>query len=133
MTRIRMGAEELVELGRIKCGRGKIVRSGFTRQDGTYVAPGCVPDKGEKGKTPAAKRVLPDLVSGDIGIWTKRMPVTKRHESLKKAVDRRGCRKVIGGLTLLRNRTADPATKAKAKADAKWLHRQGFCKLKTKR
>lgn len=133
MTRIRMGAEELVELGRIKCGRGKILRSGFTRRDGTYVTPACVPDKGAKGKTPVSKRVLPKPVRGDIGVWTKEMPVAKRHEALKRVVNERGCRKVIGGLTLLRNLTSDPATKTKAKADAKWLHGQGFCKLKSKR
>jgi hypothetical protein len=133
MTRIRMGAEELVELGRAKCGRGKIRRSGYRRSDGTYVKPTCVPDKGAPGKTSAAKRVLPEPVPGDIGPWKRDMTDGRRHVALERAVERRGCRKVIGGLTLLRNLTADSGTKRTAKADAKWLHDQNFCKLKGKK
>jgi hypothetical protein len=60
------------------------------------------------------------------------MSQEKRHQSLKKVVERRGCRQVIGSLTLLRNLTADGGTKKAAKADAKWLHDQNFCKLKSK-
>lgn len=132
MTQIRMGAEELVELGRA-CGRGKILRSPYRRKDGTYVKAACVPDKGAPGKTPASKRVLPEPVAGDLGVWKRDMPAGKRHESLRKVVERRGCRKVIGSLTLLRNLTADRGTKAVAKADAQWLHDQNFCRLKSKK
>lgn len=132
MTRIRMGAEELVELGR-HCGKGKIRRSGYTRKDGTYIKSACVSDKGAPGKTPSAKRVLPVPTPGDLGVWTKRMPISRRHEELKKTVERRGCRKVIGSLTLLRNLSSDPGTKRTAKADARWVHNQNFCKLKGKK
>lgn len=132
IAKVSLGASELVELGR-KCARGKILRSGFTRSDGTYVAPACVPDKGAPGKTPAYKRVLPTPEPGSLGKWSKRMPDAARHAELKKTVDRRGCRAVIGSLTLLRNLTADRPTKAAAKADAAWVRKQGFCKLKTKR
>lgn len=132
MTRIRMGAEELVELGR-SCGRGKIRRSAYRRTDGTYVKSACVPDKGAPGKTPSSKRLLPEIIPGDIGIWKKDMPAAKRHSELERVVERRGCRKVIGGLTLLRNKSADSGTKAKAKADWKWLRAQGFCGLKGKK
>jgi hypothetical protein len=131
MSRIKMGAEELVELGRT-CGRGKILRSGYRRGDGVYVRPSCVKDQGATGKTPASKRVLPKPKHGSLGAWKKNMTDQKRHASLKKVVERRGCQRVIGSLTLLRNLSADPGTKATAKADAKWLHNQGFCKLKGK-
>lgn len=131
MTRIRMGAEELVELGRA-CGRGKILRAAYRRSDGTYVKAACVPDKGAPGKTPASKRVLPEPVAGDLGVWKKDMAASKRHDSLRKVVERRGCRKVIGSLTLLRNLSSDRGTKMAAKADWKWLRGQGFCKLKSK-
>jgi hypothetical protein len=76
--------------------------------------------------------VLPEPVAGDLGPWKKTMSPEKRHQSLKKVVERRGCRKVIGSLTLLRNLTADGGTKKAAKSDAKWLHDQNFCKLKSK-
>jgi hypothetical protein len=129
---IQLGAKQLVELGSHTCPAGKIRRSGYTRSDGTRVKWACVPDTGAPGKTPASKRLLPEIRPGDIGMWKKSMPDYRRHAELRKAVDRRGCRRVIGGLTLLRNKTADPATKATAKADWKWLRNQGFCKLKTK-
>lgn len=132
MIRIRMGAEELIELGRSRCGKGEIVRSGFRKSNGTYVKPTCVPDSGSPGKTPISKRVLPVPKTGSLGVWKKEMPVSRRHEELKKTVARRGCRQVIGSLTLLRNLSADPGTKTAAKADAKWVHKQGFCKLKGK-
>jgi hypothetical protein len=133
MTRIGLGAIELVELGRARCGKGKILRSGYRRKDGTYVKSSCVLDTGAPGKTPASKRVLPKPEPGALGIWSKRMPSGRRHEQLKKVVERRGCQKVIGSLTLLRNLSPDPATKKAAKADAQWLHDQGFCKLKGKK
>lgn len=132
MTRIRMGAEELVELGR-SCGRGKILRSAYRRSDGSYVKATCVPDKGASGKTPSSQRVLPRPVPGDLGVWKKDMSSTMRHASLKNEVQKRGCRKVIGSLTLLRNLSSDPGTKKTAKADAKWLHGQNFCELKSKK
>lgn len=129
--KVRMGAIELVELGR-KCGRGKILRAAFVRSDGVYVAPSCVPDKGAPGKTPAGKRVLPKPEPGSLGKWSKWMLPSDRHAELKKTVSRRGCREVIGSLTLLRNLSSDRLTKITAKADADWVRKQGFCKLKTK-
>lgn len=131
--KIRLGAKELVELGRTRCKRGEILRRGYTKKDGTYVKPGCVPDKGAPGKTPAAKRILPKPVPGELGRWTKAMPASERHSALRKVVDRRGCAKVIWSLTRLANLTTDRPTKTKARSDAGWLHDQGFCKLKTKK
>lgn len=126
-------AEELIELGRAKCKSGEIRRRGYTTKHGVRVPSTCVPDKGAPGKTPASKRVLPKPVPGDIGAWKKAMPASKRHSALKEAVERRGCRKVIGGLTLLRNLSSDAGTKSAAKQDAKWLHAQKFCELKSKK
>lgn len=131
--KINMGAKELIELGRRRCGPGKILRSGFTRKDGTFVKPACVPDKGAPGKTPASKRILPKPVPGELGRWTKNIPASSRHSALKKVVERRGCKKVIWSLTRLANLTTDPPTKTKARSDARWLHDQNFCRLKTKK
>lgn len=133
-------SEYLIELGRCKPGqilRAGYRRAGYRRSDGTRVgparvAPSCVPDKGAPGKTPASRRVLPEPEKGALGRWKKDMAASERRRSLKTVVERRGCRAVIGSLTLLRNLTADPGTKRAAKADAKWLHDQNFCRLKSK-
>src|SRR5262245_25129750 len=96
--RVKMGASELVELGR-KCRPGKILRegyrrSGYTRKDGTYVAPArvgpsCVPDKGAPGKTPASKRWFPR--DGKHLGWKKDMSAAERHSILRKKTAQEGC------------------------------------------
>lgn len=126
-------AEELIELGRSKCKPGEILRKGYVTKHGVRVSPACVPDTGAPGKTPPSGRVLPEPKKGDLGKWKKDLSTQKRHKALEKVVERRGCRDVIGSLTLLRNLSADKATSRKAKKDAEWLHKQKFCKLKTKK
>lgn len=131
--KIQMGARELVELGR-GCGPGQIMRRGFTRKDGAYVPPGCVKDQGERGRTPAAKRILPQPKAGMLKGWEARKSSEQRHEALRKAVKVEGCRNVINRLSLERGftKTTSPKTAATAKKDWQWLRKQGFCKLKTK-
>lgn len=133
--KIKMGAKELVELGRRRCPPGKILRSGFTRENGTYVKPDCVKDQGARGKTPAAKRVLPPPKPGTLKGWHADSSAAQRHAALRRAVKSEGCRGVIGRLTLERNytKTTSPQTSRTAQRDAKWLHDQDFCKFKTKR
>ena len=121
------------------CPRGQILRKGFTREaftrsDGTRikatrVKPGCIKDRGEPGKGP---KTLPTPVEGSLEGWKKDMPRKKRHALLKRLTKKENCRSVIGRLTLLRNISDDPATDRVAEADAKWLHKQPFCKLKSK-
>ncbi len=132
--RIQLGARELVELGR-GCGPGQIMRRGFTRSDGTYVKPGCVKDQGAPGKTPASGRVLPAPKAGMLKGWKAADEAQKRRAALKRAVKSEGCRPVITRLTLEHNFTyrTSPKTARTAMTDAKWLHDQGFCKLKTKK
>lgn len=139
-TKITMGAVELVELGR-KCKAGQVLRkgysrAGYTREDGTRVArasvaPSCVPDKGAAGKTPASRKFAefgPNYLPG----WHKDRSIEARHEALRRQTAREGCVRVIRKLTQLRNVTTDAPTEQKAKRDAKWLHDQNFCRLKTK-
>jgi len=125
-------AEELVELGRRKCGRGKILRSGYTTKRGVRVKSSCVPDKGAPGKTPAAKRILPTPEPGMLKGWAKAKPAAERRRIVKSVSREEGCGTAIRRMTLLRNLTADRETKRKLKADADWLRRQGFCDLKGK-
>lgn len=131
--RIRLGARELVELGR-SCGPGRILRRGFTRKDGTYVKPECVKDQGARGKTPPSRRVLPQPKEGSLKGWRAEASASSRHQALRKAVRAEGCRNTISRLTLERNFTkkTSPKTSRTAAADATWLHDQRFCRLKTK-
>lgn len=131
--KIKMGARELVELGR-HCGPGKIMRRGFTRHDGTYVPPSCVEDQGKPGKTPSYRRVLPVPEEGKLKGWSSSQGDQERHQALKKAVKSEGCRGVILRLNLEANFTKNtsPKTYKKARKDMTWLRKQGFCKLKTK-
>jgi len=136
--RVKMGASELVELGR-KCNAGQTVRKGYrrhgyTKKDGTYVPtkvvpPACVPGS----KAPPSKRWLPDLGPTPIGKWSKHMPEGARHEALRKKVEQVGCYQVRKDLNALRNVTRDSETKGKMTADFNWLKSQGFCQLKSDR
>ena len=122
-----------------RCPRGKIFRKAFTRKaftrsDGTRVkasrTPGkCIIDRGKPGKGP---KILPTPRKGSLEGWKKDMPRKERHALLKRLTKKENCRSVIGRLTLLRNISDDPGTDRVAEADAKWLHDQPFCKLKTK-
>lgn len=86
-----------------------------------------------RGRSKSSKRrLLPRPKPGALGAWAKKKSASARHAALKKVVAKRGCQKVIGSLTLLRNLSVDSGTKKMAKSDAKWLHSQGFCRLKSK-
>jgi hypothetical protein len=126
-------AEYLIEMGRARCKKGEILRKGFQRKDGVRVKATCVPDTGLPGKTPASRRFLPEMGPNPLGGWKKGMPAGERHSRLRKQVDQKGCRRVIQDLNALANTTTDRPTETKMRQDAKWLHNQGFCKLKTKR
>lgn len=116
------------------CPRGKIRRVAFVRKDGTRVPSSCVADTGAPGKTPARARVLPKPKAGMLHGWTADAAPETRHAALRKAVRAEGCAGVIRRLTLERNFTkrTSPRTAIAAYIDARWLHGQGFCKLKTK-
>jgi hypothetical protein len=116
-----------------KCPAGMILRRGHTTKRGTRVEPACVPDKGAPGKTPASGKILPKPEPGGTGGWSKDLPDPQRRGVLRKLSEREGCGTAIKKMTLLRNITTDAETKRKAKADAAWLRRQGFCALKTKK
>ncbi len=116
------------------CPRGKIRRIAFVRKDGTRVPSSCVADTGAPGKTPARARVLPKPKPGMLHGWKGDADSVERRAALRKAVRAEGCAGVIRRLTLERNFThkTSPRTSAAAWIDARWLHGQGFCKLKTK-
>lgn len=119
-----------VEMGR-SCPAGKIRREAYTTKRGVHVPSACVPDKGARGKTPAAKRWFPR--DGKPLGWKKDMSASERHALLRRKTEQRGCLDVDLALRARANVTTDRETKRKMRADSKWLKRQGFCKLKTKR
>jgi hypothetical protein len=125
-------AEELVELGRRGCPKGKILRRSYTTKRGVKVGPSCVPDRGAPGKTPAAKRILPKPEPGALRGWSKNKSASARRRIVASISRDDGCATAIRRLTVLRNLTTDRATERAAKADADWLRRQGFCRLKKK-
>lgn len=122
-----------------KIRRASYTRHGYRRKDGTRVAAthvpsSCVPDTGAPGKTPAYKRVLPRPKPGMLRGWKGDASASSRHAAIRRAVASEGCPGVIRRLTLERNFThrTSPHTAANAAKDARWLHKQGFCHLKTK-
>jgi uncharacterized protein DUF5771 len=133
MLRFRLGAKELVEMGR-GCGPGKIRREGYTTKRGVKVGPKCVKDTGLPGKTPAAKRVLPRIEPGFLRGWSHAMPDARRHAAIERVVRAEGCVNAIRRLTVLANYTKNtsPSTHEKARADMEWVRNQGFCHLKSK-
>lgn len=130
--RFRMGAKALVELG-LTCRRGMVVREGFTRKDGVRVGPTCVPDKGAPGKTPAAKRFLPELGPRPLGGWKKDMPEPERLSRLRGLARREGCTRALRTVNAIANVTTDRATERKLRSDYKKLRASPACRLKTKK
>lgn len=121
-----------VSLGKA-CPTGKILRAGYVRKDGVRVKPACVPDKGAPGKTPAAKRWAKFPKGPYLQDWGKNVSVPKRHMALKALTRREGCLSVSRSLTQLANVTTDRPTETKARKDRKWLVKQDWCRLKTKK
>jgi hypothetical protein len=129
-------SEELIELGRAKrCEPGEIRRRGYTTRHGVRVPSTCVKDVGKKGKTPPSEKVLPKPKAGKLQGWSHDLPATERHRILRRVAKKHGCKDAILDLNLLANYTkrTDPTTHKKARADMKWLHKQDWCALKTKK
>jgi len=91
----------------MKCKKGEIVRSAYTRKDGTRVRATCVKDRGAPGKTPASKRVLPKPVKGSLGKYgysnIKGTSAIDRRNALIDAVRGEGYATIIRRLNLLSN------------------------------
>ena len=89
---------------RKKCSKGKIVRSAYTRKNGTRVRSSCTTNKGLPGKTPASKKVLPKLKPGLLSQYGYHLnkPIVTRDRAIKKAINDEGSLPVLKHLVVLR-------------------------------
>lgn len=65
--------------------------------------------------------------------WSKHQPTSARRSTLKKLSKAQGCLTIDRKLNQLANVTRDRATAAAARADQRWISKQGFCHLKGKK
>jgi hypothetical protein len=65
--------------------------------------------------------------------WSKSQSTSSRRAALKKLSDTQGCLRIDRKLNQLANVTQDKATERVARADQKWISKQGFCGLKGKK
>ena len=113
----------------MSCPKGKILRKGYYRKNGTYVRPVCVPDKGLPGKTPANRQFIGKLKKEALGKYgyknVSTMTKTARHTSLTKAVKAYGYASVVGKLNavivLNRNKPKMAKTVSAFREDMKWV------------
>lgn len=119
-------AIELIELGR-SCQRGKILRKGYTRKDGTVVTSKCVTDTGKPGKTPKSKRFMPDLGPLPLMGWRKDLGPVVRLRRLKHLASVEGCPEALRRINLISNVTKDAETKVKLREDYKRLKNNPWC------
>ena len=91
-------------VSRKKCSKGKIVRSAYTRKNGTKVKAACTPNKGLHGKTPNSKKVLPKLKHGFLTQYGYHLskPIVTRNCAIKKAINDEGSLPVLKHLVVLR-------------------------------
>ena len=73
----------------MRCSKGHIMRSGYTRKDGTVVRPTCIIDKGNPGKGPDLIGKMKTGTLTDHGYHSTET-VTKRHAALKRAMKQYG-------------------------------------------
>lgn len=148
--KVRMGAEELVELGRKRCPPGKILRKSFSFiRDGkrVRVPSTCVVDRGAPGKTPPAQQwareipelrgaaIMPVLGRQDNGFlpgWNAADSPEKRMAAVKKNVAKDGCLVVSRKLVVIHNLNfrQNPSVAQKAMSDRDKAVGKDWCKLK---
>jgi hypothetical protein len=97
-----------------RCEGGKVPMPGFTRKDGSKVAPFCAKKKEEK---PSLSGLVRDL------------PTSEIQKHLKKMTDELGCAEVVKKLEFLGRVSQDSVVKKNSKTQAEWLKGQSSCKI----
>jgi hypothetical protein len=99
------------------CPKGKIMRKGYTRKDGSRVKRSCVKDMGKPGKGP---KTLPKIEEeGLLRTYGYKLSdnAAKRKAVLQKAAKAEGPLKIQRHLNLIRNYTAAGPNKRKLNVD----------------
>lgn len=116
--------------GRIRVVRRAHARRSYSRRGrripSTRVKrsrPFTVPDKGKRGRTPKSKRWF-HAQPGALGGWNKNLTTEKRHEILKRRVQRDGYATVVRRLNALRNVSTDRETDILAEKDMAYLKKR---------
>lgn len=67
--------------------------------------------------------------------WKKAASQRTRHAAIRKDVAKEGgqCTRTFRKLLQVANVTTDRPTEKKARADYRWLKKQGWCRMKTKK
>jgi hypothetical protein len=138
--RFKMGATDLVELGRSKCAAGKVWRVAHDRRVNgktVHVEGGCIVDRGAPGKTPAGKqwaKGIPGLKKkgGFIPGWSHDSSASDRRAALRRDASRESCTTTGRKLGVVRNlnHRTNPQVARVAVTDRKWLQSQGWCLMR---
>jgi hypothetical protein len=122
--------------GGIKCPTGKISRKGYDRKTRRgkkiHVSAKCVKDVGAPGRWQTIKHMLgiSKLKEGSLKAvgYDAQEPAPKRHEAIKKAVDRYGklsTLRKLNAVALYTKRTA-PSRSKTYRTDKKWVKKTYF-------
>ena len=113
--------------GQGSCPRGKIMRKGYRRKDGTYVKPSCIKDRGAPGKGPKLFKVTHPGILTSEGYSTFE-PAVARHTAIERAVKKDGYAEIFRSLNNLRvwNKRVNPELAEKADRDIEYL-RTNLC------
>jgi hypothetical protein len=115
----------------IRCGRGKIARKAHHKtlrnKKSVYVKSSCIKDRGAPGRWQTVKHMMGigPLKKGSLAStgYHANDSTNKRHESLKKAVDRYGKASTIrklNAVAVYTKRTV-PSRSRRYKTDQKWV------------
>ena len=87
-----------------KCLKKQIVRSAYTKKNGTKVKASGTKNKGLPGKTPKSKKVLPKLKHGLLSQYGYHLnkTIAIRERAIKKAIKDEGSLPVFKHLVVLR-------------------------------
>ncbi len=101
-----------------------VTRKAFTTKRGTRVKAVTfkIKDVGRVGRTPKARRVIPPLTKGALGVSFKDSASVRRKQEIKLA-KRIGEKSVVGKLRAIQvfNKNTNPKLSEKARADARFI------------
>jgi hypothetical protein len=111
-----------------KCGKGRMMRSAYTKKSGTRVKAACIKDIGTPGH---GKQVIPPLTKHLLAPYgyTLSLSHDDRVKTIKKAIKQNNALEVMRHLNAIRTLSKNyPRNVAKYTADIDWIHNNYFTK-----